>query len=59
VPYLTPLAPKIKGGNTDNIIRYPLWTLKKRPIFSSADTSDRTTGPQTLSSEVKGKPELK
>jgi spore germination protein KA len=58
VPYLTPVAPKLKDMNKDALIRYPLWTLKKRPAFSSADTSDRTSGPQQLSSDIKGKQEI-
>ncbi len=58
VPYLTPVAPRVKGMNKDTFIRMPLWMLKKRPVFSSADTSDRTSGPQQLSSEIKGKQEI-
>ncbi len=59
VPYLTPVAPRIKGITKDMFVRPPLWSLKKRPAFSSADTSDRTKGTQPLSPELQGKPEIK
>ena len=59
VPYMTPIAPWIKGMNKDNFIRAPLWSLKKRPVFSSADASDRTKGVEKLSGELRGKPEIK
>ncbi|MBP2651205.1 MAG: spore germination protein [Firmicutes bacterium] len=29
IPYMTPIAPRIKGGNKDTIFRFPLWQLKK------------------------------
>ena len=58
VPYLTPIAPNLKNVKKDMILRPPLWTLKKRPAFSSADTSDRTSGPQGLSDQTKGKQEI-
>ncbi|MBP2654599.1 MAG: spore germination protein [Firmicutes bacterium] len=31
IPYMTPIAPKIKGGNRDTIFRFPLWKLKLKP----------------------------
>lgn len=36
VPYLTHIAPKITGGNKDTILRFPLWSLKHRPIETRA-----------------------
>ncbi len=31
IPYMTPIAPHIKGGNKDTFFRFPLWSMKKRP----------------------------
>lgn len=38
VPYLSPVAPKLKGENKDTFLRFPLWSLKYRPaVISTAD----------------------
>lgn len=58
VPYLTPVAPRIKGENKDIIFRFPLWSLKKRPTVTSATDTPRTDN-QTPDPKSKGLPELK
>ncbi len=58
VPYLTPIAPWVKGENKDTLLLYPLWALKKRPGFTSAGASDKTSGPAPLSPVFRGKQEL-
>jgi spore germination protein KA len=35
VPYLYPLSPTNKEGLKDSIVRFPLWTIKKRPNLIS------------------------
>lgn len=35
VPYLTPIAPRLVNQNKDTLIRFPLWKLKYRPVFTS------------------------
>lgn len=59
VPYLTPVAPKIKGGNKDTIFRFPLWKMKYRPIGISGTDTARTHGHNPVSSDQKEKPELR
>jgi spore germination protein KA len=41
VPYLSPLAPVNMEGLKDSIIRFPLWSIKKRPEFISGKNKKR------------------
>lgn len=47
VPYLTPIAPRVKGGNKDTFFRYPLWRMKERPMGISG-TKDARIGENNL-----------
>lgn len=42
VPYLSPVAPFIKGGNLDTFFRFPLWKMKYRPAGISNTNRTRT-----------------
>jgi len=58
VPYLTPIAPEIKGGNKDTIFRAPLWKMKYRPSgISGTDTA--RVGYEAVNANKKGKPEFR
>lgn len=53
VPYLTPIAPKIKGGNKDTIFRFPLWKMKYRPVGISGTDAARAGGGNPVNSSQK------
>jgi spore germination protein KA len=39
IPYLTPIAPRVKSGNKDTFFRFPLWKIKYGPAgISGKDT---------------------
>ncbi len=59
VPYLSPIAPRLKGGNKDTIFRFPLFTMKYRPYGISAAHSPRTSGQETTDPSSKGKAEFR
>jgi spore germination protein KA len=59
VPYITPLAPYLKGANKDTILRFPLGTQKKRPVFITGNMADKTTGSVPMDNDKKGKQEIK
>jgi len=59
VPYLTPIAPKIKGGNKDTIFRFPLWKMRYRPIGISNVDSTRVDEKSPVTSSQKWKRELR
>lgn len=59
VPYLTPIAPKIKGGNKDTIFRFPLWKMKYRPIGIRGTDVARTDEHNPVSASQKEKPEFR
>ncbi|NLW00856.1 MAG: spore germination protein [Clostridiales bacterium] len=59
VPYLTPIAPKTKGGYKDTIFRFPLWKMKYRPIGISGTDAPRAGGDNTVDTSQKEKPELR
>jgi spore germination protein KA len=59
VPYLTPYAPLVKGGNKDTFVRFPLLKLKYRPTGISGTGSPRTNGKSTMNPDIRKKPELK
>lgn len=59
VPYLSPVAPFIKGGNKDSIVRYPLLKLKFRPAGITGTGTAKTNGQITMNPDVKKKQELK
>lgn len=59
VPYLTPIAPKIEGGNKDTIFRFPLWKMRYRPIGISNVDSTRVDEKSPVTSSQKGKRELR
>lgn len=57
VPYLTPIAPRIKGGNKDSIFRMPLWKMKYRPA-GITQTNDTRIDADTLPEPENNKQEL-
>jgi len=59
VPYMSPMAPRAKGGNKDSIFRLPLWTMKYRPAGISSSGAPRTSGGKLTNSDVAEKPELR
>lgn len=59
VPYLSPFAPLIKGGNKDTIIRFPLLKLKYRPAGITGTNTPRTNGRNTTDPRIKQKPEIR
>jgi spore germination protein KA len=59
VPYLTPIAPKIRNGNNDTIFRFPLWKMKYRPIGISGTSTKRVDDKNPVSSKEKEKPEIR
>lgn len=58
IPYLTPIAPKVKGGNKDTILRYPLWKMKYRPAGISATNEPRVNQKKPVSPNEKKRPEF-
>lgn len=59
VPYLTPFAPKIKGGYKDTLIRSPLWSNKLRPAGISAVNSSRVDENNPVNPNQKEEPEFR
>lgn len=59
VPYLTPIAPKIKGGNRDTFFRFPLWKIKYRPVGISKNDSPRVAENEIVNSDKKENPEFR
>lgn len=59
VPYLTPIAPKIRKGNKDTIFRFPLWKMKYRPIGISGASTARVDDKSPISSKQKEKQEIR
>lgn len=55
IPYLTPLAPKIKDGNKDIFFRYPLWKMNLRPSYISSSKEPRARGEKIVTKNEKGK----
>lgn len=53
IPYLTPITPKIKGGNKDTFFRFPLWKMATRPSYISADNSPRINDEDTVNTNEK------
>lgn len=58
VPYLSPVAPKVKGGNKDSLFRFPLWKMKYRPAGISANNEPRTNETPPVSPELNAKQEF-
>lgn len=59
VPYLTPIAPKIKGGYKDVVLRFPLWGMKYRPKGISGTDKPRVDEHNPVSPDQKEKPEIR
>jgi len=59
VPYLTPIAPRVKGGYKDTFFRFPLWKLKYRPVGISSTDAPRTAEDTPTAPIQKEKPELR
>lgn len=59
VPYLTPIAPKIKGGYKDTVLRFPLWAMKYRPEGISGTDTVRVDKNNPVSPDQKEEPELR
>jgi spore germination protein KA len=59
VPYMTPIAPKIKTGNRDTFFRFPLWKMKYRPYGISGVNTIREDEKNKNSDHEKKKPELR
>lgn len=59
VPYLTPIAPKIKYGNRDTFFRFPLWKMKYRPIGISGTSTARVDEENPVSQNEREKPEIR
>jgi spore germination protein KA len=59
VPYLTPIAPKVKRESQDTLFRFPLWKMKYRPIGISGTDAARTGDSNPVNSSQKEKQELR
>ncbi|NMM63741.1 spore germination protein [Clostridium sp. P21] len=59
VPYLTPIAPRVKNSNKDTFFRFPLWKMKHRLTCISATSALRVREKDPVSSSQKKKPELR
>jgi len=57
VPYLTPMAPAVKGANRDTIIRLPLWKLRGDPTGIATNTV-KTDAQNPVDPSQKGKSEF-
>lgn len=53
IPYLTPIAPRIKNGNKDTILRFPLWKMKRRPVGISENENARVNENEIVNSNEK------
>lgn len=58
IPYVLPIAPKIKYATKDTIIRYPLWSNKTRPVGISGQSSPRIDEDSAVSKKDKEIPEF-
>lgn len=58
LPYLTPIAPLIKSGNKDTIIRAPLWKMKNRPVGISANKMPKVSSDNPIKQQRKGEPDF-
>jgi spore germination protein KA len=59
VPYLTPIAPWIKGQNKDTILKFPIWKMKYRPVATSGSMSVRNNGERIAKKDYKNKQEFR
>lgn len=59
IPYLTPIAPRIKDENKDTFFRFPLWKMKYRLKGISATSSSRVKEKSPVDLRQKKKPELR
>lgn len=59
VPYLTPIAPRVKGGNKDTFFRFPLWKMKCRPVGIGNTITSRVNEENAAGLNQKKKPELR
>lgn len=59
IPYLTPIAPKVKGSLQDTIFRFPLWSIKYRPAGISENGNARVENNEPIASNEKEKQELR
>lgn len=59
VPYLTPLAPKIKGSNKDVFFRFPLWKMNLRPSYISSSKEPRVSQESIVTGNEKEKREIR
>jgi len=58
VPYLSPIAPMISGGNKDTFFRFPLWKMNFRPLGIRGTDNLRTNGKDPVDPSQKSKPEF-
>lgn len=59
IPYMTPISPKIRGGNKDTFLRFPLWKMNTKPsVISGSVVLDRSEENPVDPSE-KSKPEFR
>lgn len=59
VPYLSPVAPRIRGGYKDTFFRFPFWSMKYRPAGISATSEARADDNNTVTLNAKEKKELR
>jgi len=59
VPYMLPIAPKMKYATKDTIIRYPLWFNKARPAGISVSNIPRVDTDNVVTKKEKGNPEFR
>jgi len=59
VPYLTPVAPKIKGGYKDTLFRFPLWDMRYRPAGISGTDKPRIAEDTPVAPNQKEEPEFR
>ncbi len=59
IPYMTPVAPKIKNATKDTIIRYPLWLNKTRPAGISGLNVPRVDADNVVTKKEKENPEFR
>lgn len=59
VPYLTPVAPKVKGTFKDTFFRFPLWKMKYRPTGIAGKNKIKTNENNPAAPKQKGEQELR
>jgi len=59
VPYLMPIAPRIRGGNKDTFFRFPLWKMEYRPAGISESGTARVNAANPAAPRKRGKQELR